>query len=170
MVTAAIIRMVTTLPPDLGHPSHPAPSLHQEGGPGTPGHPAPVPGPAPPMVTVIRMGRRSRERRQSTETGHRGRLHPIMRTRGGRSILMTGEGVGTIIMRTGEGQMTTGVTRTGEHPAVTGRTGEGAETTLREESHQTADTRPHPMAEDTEDPGAENNLSLSRQHFMQIIL
>ena len=68
---------------------------------------------------------------------------------------MTGEGVGTIIMRTGEGQMTSGVTRTEEDPAVTGRTGEGAETTLREESHQAADTRPHPMVEDTDDPGAD---------------
>ena len=74
-------------------------------------------------------------------------------------------------MMIGGGKMTSvEEIRIEEDLAVTGRTGEGAETTLREESHQTADTRPHPMAEDTEDPGAENNLSLSRQHFMQIIL
>ena len=68
---------------------------------------------------------------------------------------MTGEGVEIIITRTGGGKMTSVTeTRTEEDPAVIGRTGEEAETTLREESHQVADTLPHPMVEDTDDHGA----------------
>lgn len=142
--------MVTTLPPDPGPHSHPSPSLrlprHQEGSLETPGRPALVPGPAPPMVTaaIIRMGRQSRESGLSTETGLRSR--PL--------IMRTEEGEETLITRIGGGKMNSeSETRTEEDPAVIGRTGEEAETTMKEESHQVADTLPHPMVEDTDDHG-----------------
>ena len=139
--------MVTTLPPEPGHHSHQSPSLHhhhyrlQEEGPGTPGlrAPAPVPHLAPLMVTtaIIRIGNQAlRERGKSTETGLKGRLHLITRTGGERSIMMTEEGKLTLREKKLEGD-----------PAVAMRIMKTAETSLRVESRQVADTLHHLMEE-----------------------
>ena len=142
MVT--IIGKVTTLPPEVSHHSHPSPSLHhhyrlQEEGPGTPVLPAPVLHLAPLMVTtaIIRIGNQAlRERGKSTETGLKGRLHLITRTGGERSIMMTEEGKLTLREKKLEGD-----------PAVAMRIMKTAETSLRVESRQVADTLHHLMEE-----------------------
>ena len=70
---------------------------------------------------------------------------------------MTGGGAEIIIiMMTDGGRRTSEVEiRTGEDPAATGRTGAETGTTMRGERLPVDDTLPRPMAEDTEDPGAD---------------